>query len=146
MQKVFFYDDNVQGCDKFLIKMIEEDGYKVINSCYIGNNSAIYILEEPQKQNKKTENKKAEKHKYGEYKHVLLSDKEYDKLLDDFGQEELEKWIKRVDEYCEMYKNDRKKGKYSNFNLVIRKWKSNEINTKQKVTKVNESLFDDIQF
>lgn len=58
---------------------------------------------------------KMQKHKFGEFKHVLLTDAEYTKLCEDFGQDIADKYIQKVDEYCEM------KGKsYKNYNLAIR--------------------------
>lgn len=56
-------------------------------------------------------------HKYGEYKHVKLTDKQYSKLIGDFGEQETAEYIKRCDEYCQQY------GKgYKDYNLTIRKW------------------------
>lgn len=68
---------------------------------------------------KKEKNKTAEeeKHKYGEYKHVLLTDKQYEKLVNDFGKENATNLIKKLDESIEM-----KGYKYKNHNLVLRGW------------------------
>ena len=67
------------------------------------NNNKIYAAKKPQK------------HKHGEFKHVLLTDDEYSKLCKDYGQDIADKYIQKVDEYCEM------KGKsYKNYNLAIR--------------------------
>ena len=58
---------------------------------------------------------KPQKHKHGEFNHVLLTDDEYSRLIDDFGKDTAEQYIRKVDEYCEM------KGKsYKNYNLAIR--------------------------
>ncbi len=62
--------------------------------------------------------KKDVKHKHGEYNHVRLTEKQYDKLIEDFGKDELLLAIKVVDEYME--KSGRKP--YANYNLVIRDW------------------------
>lgn len=64
---------------------------------------------------------RAMKHQYGEYKHVLLTDQEAEKLKSDYpGQ--FEAIIRRLDEYKEQtgkaYKND---------NLAIRKWVVNAV-------------------
>lgn len=57
------------------------------------------------------------RHKHGEYKHVLLTDVQYNKLLSDYGSEKLDAYIRRVDEYCQQH------GKtYSDWNLTIRNW------------------------
>lgn len=55
---------------------------------------------------------------YGEYKRVKLTDKEYQKLIDDYGKERIDKQIQEMDKYVESNNN---KNKYSNFNLVLRK-------------------------
>lgn len=60
---------------------------------------------------------RAPKHKYGEYKHVLLKDSELEKLNGDFGELETQEAIKCLDEYIEM-----KGKKYKNHYLVMRKW------------------------
>lgn len=58
---------------------------------------------------------KASKHKYGEYKHVLLKDEELQKLQKDFGN--WKELITYLDEYIEM-KGYKAKSHY----LAIRKW------------------------
>lgn len=61
------------------------------------------------------EREETKKHKHGEYKHVLLSDDEYSRLLSDYGKETAELYIQKVDEYCQL------KGKsYKDYNLAIR--------------------------
>ena len=58
---------------------------------------------------------KPQKHKHGEFNHVLLTDDEYSRLCDDYGPATAELYIKKVDEYCEL------SGKrYKNYNLAIR--------------------------
>lgn len=55
------------------------------------------------------------RHRHGEYNHVLLSDSEYQKLKDEYGEDITEKYIRKVDEYCEQ------SGKtYKNYYLAIR--------------------------
>lgn len=71
---------------------------------------------------------KPTKKKYGEYKHVLLEDKQRDKLEQDLGAEMTLKCITYLDEYIEM-----KGYKAKNHYLCIRKWvidavKRNELN------------------
>lgn len=62
--------------------------------------------------------KKDQKKIYGEYKRIKLTDKEYQKLCEDYGEEQLKEQIKLLDEYVESNNN---KNKYTNFNLVLRK-------------------------
>lgn len=60
---------------------------------------------------------KAKKKKYGEYKHVTLTEEDYNRLVSDYGEKAVLEGIRNVDEYCE------EKGKtYKNYNLVLRKW------------------------
>jgi len=61
------------------------------------------------------------KHKHGEFSHVLLTSDEYLKLCDEWGETETLRQIKVLDEGIET-----KGYKYKNFNLTLRKWKSNE--------------------
>lgn len=69
-------------------------------------------------------------HKYGEYSHVLLTDKQYSKLLDEWGEEELKRQIVKLDEGIQM-----KGYKYKDHNLTIRSWKKNEKQSYQKPEK-----------
>lgn len=69
---------------------------------------------------------KASKHKYGEYKHVLLTDEEYTKLINEYGDIFTEKYIKYLDEYMEMMGK-----KYKSCYLAIRKWVVEAVNKKE---------------
>lgn len=60
---------------------------------------------------------KEPKHKYGEYKHVMLTDPEKNKLVEELGQQTFDKCVIRLDEYIEQTGK-----KYKNHNLVMRKW------------------------
>ena len=62
---------------------------------------------------------KPTKHKHGEYKHVLLTDEEYELLKDKVDNRD--KWIKILDEAIET-----KGYKYKNHSLVIQKWYKKE--------------------
>lgn len=68
---------------------------------------------------------KAYKHKYGEYKHVLLTDEEHTKLINEYGDIFTEKCIKHLDEYMEMMGK-----KYKSCYLAIRKWVVEAVNKK----------------
>ena len=57
------------------------------------------------------------RHHYGEYKHILLTDKQYTNLIGDYGENAVFMAIKKVDEYCQI------SGKtYKDYNLALRKW------------------------
>ena len=94
-----------------------------INNINNNNINNIYKEREGKNENDKVEEESEKhkikniKHKYGEYKHVLLTDEEHKKLIDEFGEEETEKAVIYLDEYIEM-----KGAKYKNCYLAIRKW------------------------
>lgn len=60
-------------------------------------------------------------HKYGEFKHVLLTDEQYAGLVKSFGEPKVKDYIRRVDEYCEQHNKS-----YKNYSLTIRKWINND--------------------
>lgn len=65
----------------------------------------------------KKSSQKSERHKYGEYNHVLLTDEQLKKLNEDFGNNTVVMYIKKIDEYCQQT------GKtYKDYNLTIRNW------------------------
>lgn len=69
----------------------------------------------PPKKKKADEPEKPQKHRYGEYKHVLLTGEQYSRLVKDFGARIADKYIKEVDEYCQQYGKS-----YNDYNLTIR--------------------------
>ena len=69
------------------------------------------------KEERRNTKEETEKHKYGEYHWVLLSDEQYRKLLNDLGEEELKRCIQYVDESAQKTGN---KNGWKDWNLVIR--------------------------
>lgn len=67
------------------------------------------------KRKKSDDSEKPQKHKYGEYKHVLLTGEQYSRLVKDFGARIADRYIKEVDEYCQQYGKS-----YNDYNLTIR--------------------------
>ena len=67
---------------------------------------------------KQDKDKRESKRTHGLYKRVLLSEKEYQGLADEFGKDEVERCIAYVDEYVQS--NGNKNG-YKDWNLVIGK-------------------------
>ena len=57
-------------------------------------------------------------HKYGTNGRVLLTDKQYEKLVNDYGEDIIKEKIELLDEYLQMNNN---KNKYKDFNAVLRK-------------------------
>lgn len=81
-----------------------------LNPIKLNNNSTKNEL------NKNNINVYTHKHKYGEYQHVLLTDKEHTHLVELYGSS-LDEHIKILDEYIETSGK-----KYKNHSLVIQKW------------------------
>ena len=85
-----------------------------LNPIKLNNNSTKNEL------NKNNINVCTQKHKYGEYQHVLLTDKEHTHLVELYGSS-LDEHIKILDEYIET------SGKsYKNHSLVLQKWVHDE--------------------
>lgn len=70
-----------------------------------------------------TTKKKKTKHKYGEYKRVLLTDDDYTKLINEFGSDMANEYITFLDEYIEM-----KGYRAQNHYLCIKKWVIKAVN------------------
>lgn len=63
-------------------------------------------------------NQEAERHKYGQYGWVLLSDAEYGRLLKEYGTEKVKQAIAYVDESAQTTGN---KNKWKDWNLTVRR-------------------------
>lgn len=123
----------------------EKDGVQTLQQKYDKNTPEIEIDKDIEIELDKelnniiTPSKKETKNSYGEYKRVKLTDKEYQKLCEDYGKEKLDEQIKLLDEYVESNNN---KNKYTNFNLVIRKsFRENWFKKDNKSTGVNYESF-----
>jgi hypothetical protein len=64
---------------------------------------------------------KPTKHKYGEFKHVLLSDEDYKKLVELYTEQGAKDRIKNLDEYIETNNKS-----YNNHLLVINRWEKKD--------------------
>lgn len=117
------------------ISTLYKKGYISVETLYKEGTKEIigrhlYIVNTPINKNVKDNNKvintkinnklKVSKHKYGEFQHVLLTDKEHTHLLDLYG-DSLDEHIKILDEYIETSGK-----KYKNNSLVIQKWVHDE--------------------
>lgn len=99
----------------------------------ISNSNSIYNSNKEDESVREEETKK-QKNKYGEYKHILLTDEELEKLNTEFGEEETQKAITYLDEYIEM-----KGAKYKSHYMVMRKWVFSAVKEKeQKTAKENK--------
>lgn len=91
-----------------------------LNPIKLNNNSTKNEL------NKNIINVCTQKHKYGEYQHVLLTDEEHTHLVELYGNS-LDEHIKILDEYIET------SGKsYNNHSLVLQKWVHDEWTKRNK--------------
>ena len=81
--------------------------------------------------NDNNENKKkgTPRQTYGEYKHVKLTEDEFNRLCNDYGETDTLKAIKILDEYCQ------ETGKtYKDYNLTLRRWPIQEAQKDNKPT------------
>ena len=75
------------------------------------------VMPEIHSKPRKPRAEKSKKKKYGEYGRVRLTDEEYNSLVNDFGQETVEVYIQRADDYSQEHKRY-----YNNNAVTIRKW------------------------
>ena len=95
------------------------------NNVYTLDTSCIHSIDKNSIDKNSIEYNNKQKHKYGEYKHVLLTDDELERLKNDYDN--YEELIKYLDEYIEM-----KGYKAKNHNLAIRKWVVEAVNKNNK--------------
>lgn len=79
------------------------------------------------KEYKEREEVKNIKNIYGEYRHVRLTQKQYDKLVTDYGEQDTADAIRFLDEYIQM-----KGYKAKDHNLAMRKWVFNAVHEERK--------------
>lgn len=77
----------------------------------------LRAIDKEYKEKEEDKELKEVKNIYGEYRHVRLTEKERDRLFNDYGESETLEAIKFLDEYKE-----RKGYKCKNDNLTLRKW------------------------
>lgn len=131
------YKPNSKEVDKRILSI--DGGIKIdttsVQKCYdpsIKNDTSSSIKNDTDNNtviNNTFNNKKdvyTHKHKYGEYQHVLLTEKEHTHLLELYGSS-LDEHIKILDEYIET------SGKsYKNHSLVLQKWVHDEWTKRSK--------------
>lgn len=114
--------DCPRNLENLKIENLKVDNLKIenLNPIKLNNNSTKNEL------NKNNINVYTHKHKYGEYQHVLLTEKEHTHLLELYGSS-LDEHIKILDEYIET------SGKsYKNHSLVLQKWVHDEWTKRSK--------------
>lgn len=114
--------DCPRNLENLKIENLKIDNLKIenLNPIKLNNNSTKNEL------NKNNINVYTHKHKYGEYQHVLLTEKEHTHLVELYGSS-LDEHIKILDEYIET------SGKsYKNHSLVLQKWVHDEWTKRNK--------------
>ena len=108
--------DCPQNLENLKIENLKIENLKIdnLNPIKLNNNSTKNEL------NKNNINVYTRKHKYGEYQHVLLTDKEHTHLVELYGSS-LDEHIKILDEYIETSGKN-----YKNHSLVLQKWVHDE--------------------
>lgn len=72
---------------------------------------------------------KSQKHKYGEFQRILLSDEQHEKLVYEYGDKTISEYISKMDEWIQT----KGKSPYEDYNLAIRQWlKRDGINKKEE--------------
>lgn len=114
--------DCPRNLENLKIENLKVDNLKIenLNPIKLNNNSTKNEL------NKNNINVYTHKHKYGEYQHVLLTDKEHTHLVELYGSS-LDEHIKILDEYIETSGK-----KYKNHSLVLQKWVHDEWTKRSK--------------
>lgn len=84
---------------------------------------------------KASKSKKEKKHKYGEYKHVLLTDEDKKELVQQLGEYEFKLCIKKLDEYIEETGK-----KYKNHKLTIRRWVKDAVKKDLEKSKAHDPV------
>ena len=126
----------------------------LINEKYELNESCLANAKQSIRENRIEENRIEQnsidntRHKFGIYGRVKLTTKQYEKLVEDFSKEIVDKKIEQLDEYVESNNN---KNKYSNFNLVLRKairenwWENQNVNEHKTKRELQEERFKQIE-
>lgn len=132
------YKEGSYEVDKRIIKANPSSYFCLGGSTHLegGGENNDYITNNYNINNNKASKKKTTKevrHKYGEFKNVLLSDKDLEKLKAEYGEELVEKYIKKMDEWIEL--NGRH---YKNYYLALRQWMNKEVSRKQEKVEKQE--------
>ena len=133
------YKEGTCEVEQRLIRIVPSSYFYLGGQNYlggIGENNDYITKQYNINNNNKTSKKKTTKevrHKYGEFKNVLLSDKDLEKLKTEYGEELVEKYIKKMDEWIEL--NGRR---YKNYYLALRQWMNKEISKKQEKVEKQE--------
>ena len=108
-------DNNMKPDSKQTENKMESDSKQPVSSSVTDTVTVTVHPSDVEKKDARA--KKPARKKYGEYKHVMLPDDEYNRLVSKHGEQETEAAIQKVDKYCE------ETGKrYQNYSLTIQRW------------------------
>lgn len=129
--------DEYQGKPEWINQQINQENNQQATNKQPANNQQITTIKEEQedkecKEEKEKNNKATAKHKFGEYRHVLLTEEQHQKLMNDYAN--YQELITYLDEYIEM-----KGYKAKNHYLAIKKWVVDAV-SKRKKNKESEVL------
>lgn len=115
----FHPNDFPHGGSPHSVANLETNALSVnkLNALSANNKNALSSLNREDKQSENVFENRSKRKRYGEYDHVVLTEEQYGKLVDDYGKETAGKYIQRVDEYCQMHGKS-----YKDYNLTIRNW------------------------
>ena len=115
-----------------------EPSVSVSDSVSVSVSDTVSVSNSVSDTNKK-KSKKDIKHKYGSYNNVLLTDKEYDSLVEKYGVDKTNDAIKYLDEYVEM-----KGAKYKSHYLALLKWVFDAVEKNKSSTNTGNAYIDAI--
>lgn len=119
------YNETPYKEQKQMLELDENKSYRLIDE---NHTVGIQTVDETSTQDRLGKDRlgkdnKDIKHRHGEYEHVLLTDKEHDRLINDYGETDTKAAIKFLDEYIE------EKGyKSKSHNLALRRWVFDAVN------------------
>lgn len=118
-------DEGIPKTDMGYTKNCDEGIPKICTNSKLDNiiiknneNSIVPVEATPQAEPTTTTTQKEVKHKYGEYNHVLLTDKQYNSLVEKYGKTIIDRYITKIDEWIQL----KGKSQYKDFNLAIQQW------------------------
>lgn len=112
-------EDKKQDLESLGVESLGVESMGVANNIYIDNNINNNKILNNKDTNNKTlnHNNKQQRHKYGEYGRILLTDEQYQKLCEEYNKDFIDDAINKVDAYVESNNN---KNNYKNFYAVLK--------------------------
>lgn len=150
----YIYVESFNGRTRILRSRLSKNERQTSKNCEAesqkmkANNNNIIIKNNNIDNNKETNNsiiikEKEQRHKYGEYGRVLLTDEQYQKLLKEYDKTFIDDVIEKVDSYVESNDN---KNNYKNFYAVIKNAiKGGWFGVKEPIKKGYDTKYDNLK-